>query len=318
MRAANSRLHGLSLVELIVVIAILGVMIGLLLPAVHAARSSVRRVECQNKMRQIGLAIHAYHGLFDQFPPSKWGIEDSKDPRLKHNILAFLLPFLERQTIYERLDFGVHWFDNEATKVHLPLFHCPEAPRTARYGNNEYFAADYAVAERMNRTTGKIKPLFDDGIVAERSSLMGMLQPPTIVEYNPVTMTSKIVPWTTTATSVSDGLSTTMMFFECAARPFRYIKGRMYVDTLDSSLTRPVSGADWASNCAAFYMQESCGSGGTQLFNCTNNNEIYSFHPNGANFVFGDATVRFLSEEIHPDAFISLFTAFAGDMVKTP
>lgn len=300
-----------TLVELLVVIGIVALLLALLLPAVQAARATARKTQCANRMKQIGLAIHNYHSVFDQFPPSKWGIESRSDSRLKHHILSFILPYMEQEPLYEQLDFSKHWYDNEATRIHLPIYHCPEAPRHSTYGNSEYFPGDYTVAEQMYRTAGKIRPLFDDGIVTARSSLFGMLQPPTISIYNAATFSSTIVPWTVTAASILDGLSFTMMFFESAGRPHTYEKGRIL-----ASSTYAVGGADWASNSFPFYIEESCGGSNMQLFNCTNKNELYSFHYGGANFLYGDATVRFHLETMHPEIFISLFTAFAGDQPR--
>ena len=300
-----------TLVELLVVIAIIALLLALLLPAVQAARAMARKTQCANRMKQIGLAIHNYHAQYDQFPPSKWGIEKASDTRLKHHVLSFILPFMEQQALYEQIDFSKHWFDNEAMKIHLPIYHCPEAPRHTTYGNKEYFPGDYTVAEQMYRTAGKIKPLFDDGIVTPRNNLFGLLQPPTVAVYNATTMTSTNVPWTSSAASVTDGLSTTMMFFESAGRPHTYEKGRQL-----ASSTSAVGGADWASNSFPFYIEESCGGGNMQMFNCTNKNEMFGFHYGGANFVYGDATVRFHVETMHPEIFISLFTAIAGDQAR--
>jgi len=105
--------NAFTLVELLVVIAIIGVMVGLLLPAVQAAREAARRMSCGNNMKQLGLALHNYHSTFNTFPPARFA-----SGQLNNNISlaipvknttgwAMLLPSLEQQAAYERYNFNV-------------------------------------------------------------------------------------------------------------------------------------------------------------------------------------------------------------------
>jgi len=100
---------GFTLVELLVVIAIIGVMVGLLLPAVQAAREAARRMQCQNNMKQLGLALHNFESSFKRFPAAGEGYSmcpsaagGAGDTEIyDSNGLVKLLMYIEQQPLYD-------------------------------------------------------------------------------------------------------------------------------------------------------------------------------------------------------------------------
>ncbi len=122
--------HAFTLVELLVVIAIIGVLVGLLLPAVQAAREASRRTACSNNLKQLGLAIHHYHDSAGRLPPTAL-IEPRADGGLWTSYLgphARILPFLELNNIFNAMDTSAAYGDirNRAAVGHvIPVFVCP-------------------------------------------------------------------------------------------------------------------------------------------------------------------------------------------------
>ena len=106
--------RGFTLVELLVVIAIIGTLVGLLLPAVQAARESARRSDCANNFKQLGVALQNYHSARRMFPPGfkrVYGDTSANDATTAAAAAqgnwawgAYLLPFIEMESVYQTID----------------------------------------------------------------------------------------------------------------------------------------------------------------------------------------------------------------------
>jgi prepilin-type N-terminal cleavage/methylation domain-containing protein/prepilin-type processing-associated H-X9-DG protein len=284
----------MTLIELLVVIAIIAVLIALLVPAVQKVREAANRMACTNNLKQLGLALHNYHDTNGKFPPVRvlgpapqvgvpW-------PGIKHGLGVFILPFIEQQALYAqyRWDLSAGDQGNQAVgAAPLKIFQCPSAEPN-RYMTFGTFATyggkgacgDYAPTEGV------------DPVLANKGA----------VELNVFTRINDI----------TDGASNTILLTEDAGRPRAWRAGRAGDDQV-------FTGCGWCGYNNPLIIKGSTRDGqtlpGPCAINCTNDGEVYSFHPGGANAVFADGSVHFLRDNIDIRILGALITRAGGEVV---
>ncbi|MCR9199877.1 MAG: DUF1559 domain-containing protein [Planctomycetaceae bacterium] len=120
MRPSPLRLRGFTLIELLVVIAIIAVLVSLLLPAVQQAREAARRTQCKNNLKQIGLAMHNYHDVYQCFPMGA-------NSRIYGPLVA-ILPYLDQANLQNLYDFDLYYTadaNRDAIGTRVATYLCP-------------------------------------------------------------------------------------------------------------------------------------------------------------------------------------------------
>ena len=295
---------GFTLIELLVVIAIIAILIGLLVPAVQKVREAANRSQCQNNLKQLGLAAQSFNDARKSLPP---GAVDTTSKAyaplgipigLKHGWGTFLLPYLEQTTLYNAYNFNKDYRDpvnKPVVTTHLSVFQCPSVTEQNRidqftsggFTNWQTAAGDYACSAIVNTTNIAFVDKVGNSHGAMRANYMTRLA------------------------EILDGTSNTYLIVEDAGRPAAYKAGKFVSAT-------GVSGGGWADRDGDIGFDGYDATGtmtpGSCAINCTNNNEMYSFHSGGAHAVFCDGSVRFFEQSMEL-RLIARFVTIAGGEV---
>src|SRR5262245_40989495 len=334
-RAWNSR-RGFTLIELLVVIAIIGVLIGLLLPAVQMVREAASRLKCQNNLKQFGLALHSYENTFAKLPYGGYygaarywqqgsAIRNQYTTDLRGNFVVLTLPYMEQTALYSLLPRGADsprscytvgtdevsgdgTFPFKFRRASLPYNQCPSddsvrnitsnpsEPRGSYYSSlgPTYiypdkgcgltllpFASYYSGSNLAYFATA---PDYYNGYVDSLSKAPGM--------FNPAGFAVRTA-------DVTDGLSNTIALGEAVAGEANKRNGKdfseWYYWTYALSTTAiPINYRTDVQDCSV------------PLRSAQHQNIAFGFksrHSGGANFLFGDGSVRFLTQTISMDTY---------------
>jgi prepilin-type processing-associated H-X9-DG protein len=288
-----------------VVIALVGVLLGMLLPAVQQAREAARRARCASNLRQAGIALHQFETAHSRFPPGAVVgpfPEAGVDTATRHGPWTFVLPFLEHQELANQYRWDRDFFDpanHPVVSTQLGVLQCPSA------GANRVVDARHADGAFTGGGTGACT---DYAPVARVNSLLGRLG------FVDSTATQGVLALNTRCrfADILDGTSTTLLAAEDAGRPGLWRSGRLVPDGF-------APGGPWASVANPVTVWGARDDGRTLLgscaFNCSNHRQPYSFHPGGGNFLFADGAVHFLKDRIRLRVLAGLTTRAGGEVV---
>lgn len=272
-----------TLVELLVVIAIIGVLMGLLLPAVQAARSAARKSVCQNHLKQCAVGIEQYIAAHDgQIPPGGFEYQYLMKGGKNFAWSMYILPYIEQATLYQQIsqDHAFNAEQNaEAAKMVIPVYLCPELAKAESVvggmGQTHYGAVSGTTLPEKTKSGDMNGAMIFTGTPIKNS-------------FGRVTGQSEPL----TYSDVTDGMGFTLFLAEDARSNEHYAYG-------DRA---------WISANNVF-----------EVAHCVNrgpadDNEIHSLHTGGAHAAFGDASVRFLGENLSREVLGAMITRDFGDL----
>jgi prepilin-type N-terminal cleavage/methylation domain-containing protein/prepilin-type processing-associated H-X9-DG protein len=318
-----SKRKAFTLIELLVVIAIIGILIALLLPAVQKIREAAARMSCTNNLKQLGLAAQNYHGTFDKFPPAvsvptpatvaNGKSPAASNPAINAGVFEYLLPFVEQEPLYRSLNLaprpGAMWGDSQYTNCNgtnspgatvVKTYLCPSdrGPTQTTY-----------VSSGITYTFGANSYVANAGVFGFYTGQMDQ----TGVFY--INSSVRIA-------DITDGTSSTFLFGERNRIDFNLNA----ISSYGPNFMEQHSGWAWANQLPGFdYLG---GAAGPINWLCppvtSDPGFVYedkrfsvygSGHTQGANFGFGDGSVRFLSNGTPLTVLQQLSTRNGGEVV---
>ena len=313
---------GFTLIELLVVIAIIAVLVSLLLPAVQQAREAARRSQCQNNLKQIGLALHNYHGRVGSFPPGFLAVAPDGTPDLEGNNgfgwAAFLLPELDQPVLHEKLDFGELLIEHHAhvpghpleegsnlELIALPLaaFRCPSDDGAAT------FELELGEHDHDHDRVADDDDHDEDHVVLGTSNYAAVFGGET--DLHAYESAGEDVQ------RVGDG-----MFYQNSDTRFRDLRdGTTQTAAVGERVSSTIVHGDFYSAWAGVVPEGE--EAVARVLGLTDHvynrfehaEDFSSHHPGGGHMLMGDGHVRFMSESMEEDLFRAMGTIAGGELI---
>ncbi len=344
--------QGFTLIELLVVIAVIAVLIGLLLPAVQKVREAANRIRCTNNLKQLGLALHNYHGTHNCFPPGM-ACSGANISSAEATGFTFLLPYVEQDNLGRLYQFDETWWHTAnygAVGTPVKLFYCP-SNRTEGWIDLDPIARQW---------TATLPPRAASTDYAFAKGANGALHQDATRTPAQARGAFGVTRWTPDRSGpgirfsdIADGTTNTFAMGEATgnstAYPVRDLRNpdRTVID-LFTGRTALVEqawcaagagdpGHPWYGSVFAVtaqfglgndprdepmnrkYVTPSVYSGDLRGDNAAGRDFVSGFrslHPGGCNFLFCDGGVRFLNQNLRPAAYRAMSTYAGGEPVS--
>jgi prepilin-type N-terminal cleavage/methylation domain-containing protein len=328
LRSTASR-TAFTLVELLVVIAIIGTLIALLLPAVQSAREGARRTQCGNNLRQIGLALHAFHGVKGYFPPAfatattpasgNWRTLTTKpsDFAPGWSFFAYALPFAEEGGLYDQLDLALPILDTRngvasTEAAVMKLFVCPSdtSPRLID-------VLDFGPSSTATTLSGS-GTLLTRAPVSSYAGVLGRNDHEENGGFDGVFFRNSRIR----IAQITDGTSKTV----CVGERMSRMAEATWLGSITGSEVVHAEGwwqqlgyAHRSQNYRPANVQTTCHIRSSAPNLPTNSpSGFFSPHPQGCTFLNADGSVRLIPDDIDLATFRALATRAGGESVGVP